>query len=161
MINLFFEEHIEVLSQLLAERVEFLLIGGYAVIAHGYMRTTGDLDIWVKPDNENRDKLIKSFSNLGYNQESTDYLHLLDFTDTHVFSVGTQPQKIEFLTKVNLLDFESSFKDKKEYEFDGLVLPFVNYNDLVLMKMTTGRAKDKADVEELGKIKRNKMSGNT
>jgi hypothetical protein len=52
------DEHKAILLQLLKYKVDFMLIGGYAVIYHGYGRTTGDMDIWLKPDNENRDKLI-------------------------------------------------------------------------------------------------------
>ena len=66
--------------------------------------------------------------------------------------MGTVPQKIEFLTKVSLLDFEDAYAKVVIMPFDGLQLPFVHSNDLVLIKMITGRTKDQADIEELQKI---------
>ncbi|MBS1496397.1 MAG: hypothetical protein JSS98_03155 [Bacteroidetes bacterium] len=58
MINLFTEEHREILEVLLKHKVDFMLVGRYAVIHYGYDRNTGDIDIWLKTGNENRDKLI-------------------------------------------------------------------------------------------------------
>jgi predicted nucleotidyltransferase len=151
-MNLFYPEHITVLKALLHHHVRFLLIGGYAVISHGYMRTTGDLDLWIAPDDENKIRLLQSFLNLGFEETDLEPLNEMDFTEPQVFSIGTVPQKIDFLTRVNILQFDEAYQNKMEIDFDGLVLPIVHYQDLVLMKMTSERTKDKADVEELQKI---------
>ncbi|MEO5582860.1 MAG: hypothetical protein ABIR66_09215, partial [Saprospiraceae bacterium] len=59
-MNIFLEEHQNILSNMMLNNVEFLLIGGYAVIFHGYLRSTGDMDIWVRPSNENKILLINA-----------------------------------------------------------------------------------------------------
>ncbi len=57
-MNLFIEKHQELIKLLISNNVEFIIIGGYSVIFHGYKRTTGDIDIWLNPTNENKKKLI-------------------------------------------------------------------------------------------------------
>jgi len=57
-MNLFEYTHQQLIKKLLEARVEFIIIGGYSVIFHGYQRTTGDIDIWLKPDNTNKERLL-------------------------------------------------------------------------------------------------------
>lgn len=152
-MNLFYPEHIMVLDALLRNQVRFLLIGGYAVIAYGYTRTTGDLDLWVDPSDLNKGALLSAFRDLGFDESELEHINHMDFNEATVFSMGTVPQKIDFLTKVSHVDFDDAYSKVVLKEFDELLLPIVHYNDLVLMKMTTGRLKDQADIEELQKIK--------
>jgi len=152
-MNLFYPEHIMVLDALLRCQVRFLLIGGYAVIAYGYTRTTGDLDLWIDPSDQNKVALINTFRQLEFDESELETINQMDFKEATVFSMGTVPQKIDFLTKVSHVDFDEAYNKVVLMEYDGLQLPFVHYNDLVLMKMTTGRLKDQADIEELQKIK--------
>lgn len=152
-MNLFYPEHIKVLDTLFRYKVRFLLIGGYAVIAYGYTRTTGDLDIWIDPSEQNKAALIDTFRDLEFDESELEHINQMDFSEATVFSMGTVPQKIDFLTKVSHVDFDDAYTKVEVMEFDDLLLPFVHYNDLVLMKMTTGRLKDQADIEELQKIK--------
>ncbi len=152
-MNIFFSEHLLIIKQLQTYQVRFLLIGGYAVIFHGYNRTTGDMDIWIDPDEENKSKFIACLFELEYRQEDIDYLRSLDFTKAQVFSIGEEPQRVDFLTQVNLLNFKEAYENKMIAPLDGLEIPYIHFNDLVLMKMNTGRLKDKSDVEELQKIR--------
>ncbi len=64
-MNVFIAAHQEILELMLKHEVEFMLIGGYAVIYYGYMRTTGDMDLWLKPSNENKFKMCKVFDEAG------------------------------------------------------------------------------------------------
>ena len=75
-MNIFHNEHIAILKLLIQQQVEFLLIGGVAVNYYGYPRPTGDLDVWLKPNDANRDKLIRSIRNIGrgYRNNSTRQL---------------------------------------------------------------------------------------
>lgn len=157
-MNLFYPEHIKVLDALRRYQVRFLLIGGYAVIAYGYTRTTGDLDLWIDPSEQNKAALITAFRYLHFDESELEIINQLNFNEALVFSMGTVPQKIDFLTKVSHVDFNDAYTKMVMMEFDDLQLPFVHYNDLVLMKMTTGRLKDKADIEELQKIQQHKKA---
>ena len=153
-MNIFFEEHQEVIKLLLKHEVDFLLVGGYAVVYHGYRRTTGDMDLWVRPSNENRDKLVNALSELGFEDEDLIVLGNMDFTAHQVFTLGSEPQKIDFLTKINQVSFEDANADKVIAEFENMLVPVINLNHLVLSKINSGRRKDEADVEELQKIQR-------
>jgi hypothetical protein len=57
-MNILLEPHKHLLRRLIDFKVDFILIGGYAVNFHGYSRATGDMDVWLKPDNDNRSKFI-------------------------------------------------------------------------------------------------------
>ncbi|MBK8514878.1 MAG: hypothetical protein IPL55_00900 [Saprospiraceae bacterium] len=92
-MNIFLPDHTEILKAFNDHEVEYILIGGYAVIFHGYDRTTGDMDIWLKPDNENKLKIIVALGEVGYDDESLDELNNFDFTTAVMFYLGLEPQK--------------------------------------------------------------------
>ena len=138
---------------MLKHKVKFLLIGGYAVTYHGYQRTTGDMDLWIQPSNENKEVLLNVFGDLGYSEEDLAVLSGYDFRKEQTFSIGHVPDRIDFITKVNLVEFDNAYSRRLEGEIEeGVVIPIVSYKDLISMKFNTGRLKDKADVEELQKI---------
>jgi predicted nucleotidyltransferase len=150
-MNIFLEEHQIILSHLIANHVDFLLIGGYAVIFHGYARSTGDMDIWVRPTNENKQSLGNALEDYGYDFQDLKGLYEMDFTKHMAFSIGEEPEKMEFINYINLVSFEEADQNKILYDFEGLNIPFINLRELILSKMNTGRKKDEADVEELQK----------
>jgi predicted nucleotidyltransferase len=151
-MNIFLDDHQEMIRLLIESQVEFLLIGGYAVVYHGYKRTTGDMDLWIKPTNENKEKIIKARESAAYENDDLNILNKKDFTNHTMFSVGSEPQKIDFLNHINQVSFEEAYQNKVVFEFDGLQLPVINVRELILSKMNTGRKKDEADIEELQKI---------
>jgi predicted nucleotidyltransferase len=151
-MNIFLDDHQEMIRLLIESQVEFLLIGGYAVVYHGYKRTTGDMDLWIKPTNENKEKIIKALESAAYENDDLNILNKKDFTKHTMFSVGSEPQKIDFLNHINQVSFEEAYQNKVVFEFDGLQLPVINVRELILSKMNTGRKKDEADIEELQKI---------
>ena len=151
-MNIFLEEHQNILSNLMLNNVEYLLIGGYAVIFHGYPRSTGDMDIWVRPSNENKILLISALRDSGYDPIDLIQLNDMNFVEHFAFSLGTEPQKIEFINYINLVSFDEAFHNKVIFDFEGLTIPFINIRELILSKINTGRKKDEADVEELQKI---------
>lgn len=151
-MNILFEEHQEIIKLLLKHKIDFLLIGGYAVIFHGYRRTTGDMDLWLRPTNENKSRLVTALKKAGFEQDDLEKLNSLDFRQHLVFSIGTEPEKIDFITRINQVSFEEADKDKIISNFEGLQVPVINLRELILSKINTGRKKDEADVEELQKI---------
>ena len=151
-MNIFLDDHLEILKKLLANEVDFMLIGGYAVIFHGYQRTTGDMDLWIRPTNENKEKIILALDQAGYEQEDIQVLKEMDFTKHILFSIGSEPQKIDFITRINQVSFEEAHANKVIYDFEEMMLPVINIRELILSKMNTGRKKDEADVEELQRI---------
>ena len=148
-MNIFLKDHQDLLRELLNQRVQFMMIGGYSVIYYGYRRTTGDLDLWVKPDNENKKLLIKALASYGFSVGDLSVIDEYDFTDYVVISIGNEPLKVDFITRINLVDYDVADKQKVIAEIDGLLIPIIHKNDLILSKMDTGKDKDKADIQEL------------
>ena len=155
-MNIFAEDHQSILRCLLEANVDFMLIGGYAVIYYGYRRTTGDMDIWLKPSNDNKQKFIVALGVCGFEDDTLNGIASLDFEKTLVFTVGNEPEKIDFLTHVSGIKYEDAEKNIVTGDIDGMEVPVVHMNDLVVSKLSTDRAKDRLDIEELQKITKNK-----
>ncbi len=155
-MNLFSDNHQELLTSLIKHDVDFIIIGGYSVIFHGYTRTTGDVDIWLEPTNENKEKFLLVLKDMDFFEADIQEIANLNFTSTLLFAIGEEPEKAEFLTQISLVNFEDANKRKITAEIDGLAIPFLHLDDLIRSKINTGRSKDKADVEELQKIQNSK-----
>jgi len=153
-MNIFLESHKNLLERLIKANVKFLIIGGYAVNYYGYNRTTGDLDIWIKPDNFNKKKLIHVLEEIGFSKDGLQTLNRSNFENVFVFHIWEKPFRVDFLTHISGIDFKKAFDAKEMVMIQGLELPMIDFEHLVLSKMTTNRLRDKADVEELQKIAR-------
>jgi hypothetical protein len=151
-MNILLEEHKAILIDLLKSKIDFILIGGYAVIYHGYGRTTGDMDVWLKPDNENRDKLIPVLETFGILPEDVEHIKKMDFTQVLAFHMDEPPRRVDFLTKIVGLTYAEADKKKVFLPLGEFQVPVLHLDHLIVNKMISGRAKDKADVEELQKI---------
>jgi predicted nucleotidyltransferase len=139
----------EVIERLLEHQVTFLLIGGYAVNFYGYGRYTGDIDFWLEPTNENKGNFIKALKTLSNNTTLIEFANQLDFTKKQSIQIGMEPHRIDFLTYVNLVEFEEAWAKRKQIPLKNKMLPIVHYEHLILMKFNTGRPKDMFDIEEL------------
>ena len=153
-MNIFFKEHQEILKSLLKHHVDFMLIGGYAVNFYGYNRATGDMDIWIAPDNTNKESLLQALSALGFDNEGVETIRSWDFTHPQKFPIGSdrEPNKTEFMTHISGISYSEAKENKIIADIDGLQLPLIHYNHLIQNKKSTGRNKDMADVEYLEKI---------
>ena len=157
-MNIFTEKHQELLKSLLSSDVKFLLVGGYAVIYHGYKRTTGDMDLWLEPSDDNKKKLLKVLEAFDFNQEGIAHIAKLDFSKHNVFHFWEEPERVDCLTHVSNVVFSEAYQHKIDAEFEGMSIPVINYQDLILSKIMSERLKDKADIEELHKINVRKNS---
>jgi predicted nucleotidyltransferase len=158
-VNIFDAYSQNLLIELNKNNVQYLIVGGYAVNYYGYRRTTGDLDLLIKPDNGlNKDNLIKSFKNLGVSTTALNRLNKLDFTKPLIFIDGEEPFKIDFMTKISGVDFTDAWEKRVPVEIDGIKVNFINLNDLLISKISSNRLQDKLDVEKLQEIQRIKKN---
>ncbi|HNX87524.1 MAG TPA: nucleotidyltransferase [Paludibacteraceae bacterium] len=155
-MNITHPAHQEMLAALLENKVDFILVGGYAVIYHGYIRTTGDMDVWLRPSENNKTKLIKVFTQLKFNPDDISLIEKLDFSGTVIFHIGAEPDRIDFLTRVDGLNFEEAFNNRVFLKIDDNEIPILKLEDLITNKIITGRLKDKADIEQLNLIRERK-----
>ena len=137
-------------------KVNYMLIGGYAVIYYGYERNTTDMDIWLQPENENKDKLINALREFGIGNKSISSISELNFNDIQFFFFGERPRRIDFLTKINGITFKEAFPKVNYLPISNEKVPVIHYHHLILSKIANERTKDKMDVEELQRINKEK-----
>lgn len=143
------EDYKEMLQNLLNNEVRFLIVGAYAMAAHGYPRATGDLDIWVEPSPENSGNVYKSLSAFGAPLEQ---INAETFVEKRiVFQIGVVPRRIDVLTSIDGVEFDAAYGNKKNIEIEGITAPFLSKKDLIKNKESTGREKDKLDAKYLKK----------
>jgi hypothetical protein len=148
MPNLFNIDFLEFLQLLDKHEVDYLLVGGYAVILHGYGRSTGDMDLWINKTVENYNKLQLVYQDFGAPIFSIEDFESEKFD---VWSIGVEPRKIEILTKVSGLNFNEAFKNRLFLNLENFKVPYIDFEDLMKNKMATGRLKDLLDIEQLKK----------
>jgi len=137
----------DILQNLLEENAEFLIVGAYAMAAHGHPRATGDLDIWVKPEQQNATKVYRALAKFG---APLDQLLVEDLEQEDIiFQIGVAPRRIDILTHIDGIDFMDAAQDKSLIRIDDLNLPVISKNRLIQNKEATGRDKDKVDAEIL------------
>jgi predicted nucleotidyltransferase len=133
--------------------VQYIVIGGYAVSVHGYPRSTKDLDICIKSDRQNADKMISVLQEFGFgtlNIIAEDFMKK-DF----IMQLGYPPLRIDILNELNGMDFDEVYKNRRVVQLDSLSVNFIGYNELIMLKKMAGRPQDIADVKKLEK--RNKL----
>lgn len=137
-------------------KVNFMLIGGYAVIYYGYNRSTGDMDIWLEPSNSNKEKFISALKEFGINEAGISKVNGLNFTEQQAFYFGQVPERIDFLTRINNVTFDEAIKSVNHFPLENEQVPIIQYHHLILSKISNDRLKDKADVEELQRINKHR-----
>ena len=145
----------KIIGLLLESNVSFLVIGGYAVNYYGYVRPTGDIYIWLKPDDATKSAFLAMLEKAGISNESRSHVASLDFTTTAAFHIGQEPFRFDFLTKINGVDFHEAWDSRAMMKMGDFALPVISRNHLILSKISTNRTQDKLDVEELQKLSGN------
>jgi predicted nucleotidyltransferase len=129
--------------------VEYIVVGGYAVIYYGANRTTGDLDIWVRRSEENYLKITRAFLQFGmpvFDMTRDNFL-LNDRMD--VFSFGVPPVSIDILTNLKGLSFDKAFDHAVYSVWDSVSVRVLNLQDLIKAKAAAGRYKDLDDIANI------------
>jgi len=144
------------LQFLLEEKVDFILVGAYALAAHGYPRATGDIDIWIKAGKDNSSKVYKALKRFG---APLQQIKADDFAvEGIIFQIGVAPRRIDIITQVTGVSFEEADKDKIIVEIEDLKLPVISLDNLIKNKNATGREKDRLDAQFLIKRKSSSKS---
>lgn len=153
-MNILIEPHKIILRKLIEFKIDFILIGGYAVNFHGYNRVTADMDVWLKPDNQNKLKFLEFLKAEGFDDESLKHIESIDFTRHAAFHIGEKPLQVDFLTIISGLSFSEANEKKLLLPFEQSSVAVIHIDHLILSKITSSRPKDKLDIEELQKIMR-------
>ena len=153
------EDYKEMLQCLSAEDVKFLLVGAYAMAAHGYPRATMDIDLWVMPSPDNAAAVLRALRQFGAPLQG---LSLSDLQkDDTVFQIGVAPRRIDILTGASGLHFDEAFARSSPIEIEGLQIRIPSIADLIRNKRASGRTKDLADAEALEALREASDSSGT
>ncbi|MBW2370545.1 MAG: nucleotidyltransferase [Deltaproteobacteria bacterium] len=145
------EDYRDMLQALSDEKVRFLLVGAYALAAHGYPRATMDIDIWVMPSSQNADAVLRALRRFGaplHNLTKEDLQK-----DGTIFQIGVAPRRIDIITTASGLEFKETYERSLPVNIEGLEVHIPSVEDLIRNKKATGRTKDLADVEALESLK--------
>jgi len=131
------------LSAFAGAEAKYLLVGAYAMAAHGHVRATGDIDFWIDRSHENAERVMVALAEFGAP------LHGLEADDLEapdlVFQVGVAPRRIDILTGIDGVSFEEAWPERHEIRISNLTVPVIGRRHLLRNKRATGRLKDAAD----------------
>ena len=141
------QDFLDLLSLFNENGVRYLVAGGYATSVYAVPRYTKDLDIWLEPTEENAKAILAALNEFGFGSVG---LNVEDFTKPdHVIQLGYAPNRIDLLTQLKGLDFETSFKNKNVFKLSEIDVSFISSSDLVKNKRAVARLQDLADVEQI------------
>ena len=139
-----FKEFLQLLN---SEKVEYLLVGGYAVGYYGYPRATGDMDVWIAVNPANAAALVRVFRRFGFSAETVSLQSFL--VEDKVIRMGVPPIRIDIVTRVDGVDFAQCFSRRSLARLDDVDINLIGLDDLKVNKRAVGRPKDIDDLEHL------------
>ena len=137
----------DMLSALSEEGVEFLVVGAYALAAHGLPRATGDIDILIRPTEANASRAIEALRRFGAPLRDLSAQDLCQAGT--VYQIGVAPRRIDLLTAIDGVSFEEAWLSRISVTIGSLVVPVIGRGALLKNKRATGRPRDLADVDQL------------
>jgi hypothetical protein len=143
-LNPDFKDFIQLLN---LNKAKYLLVGGYAVALHGYVRYTSDMDIWISTNPENVVNVVEALKAFGLPQ-SDELISILQ-KEKRVIGMGIPPYKIEVITSIDGVLFEECYKNCLRIEIEDVTITYLSLPDLIKNKQASGRHKDLNDLEHL------------
>lgn len=144
------QEFREFAESFLSHGVKFMVIGGYAVCAHGHPRYTGDIDFFVEKSPENAERIVSAIHEFFGPLPEVRMEIFLD--DSRMSQFGVPPYRIDILVKILGVDFEDAYTRREMLPLGGTSVPFIGLEDLKMNKKATGRHKDLGDLEALERL---------
>src|ERR1700678_1901992 len=142
------KKQISLLAAFVAAKVEYAVVGGVAVNAHGYVRATNDLDIFIRPTEENARAAFSVLLALGVPLDGLQPGDLLD--DEENLRFGPEEDHIDILASIGEMPFDQVWANRIETEVEGFSIPFISKSDLIENKRQGGRSRDLAHREGRG-----------
>ncbi|MBI9052045.1 MAG: hypothetical protein JEZ00_21705 [Anaerolineaceae bacterium] len=139
-----FSEFIESLNN---NNVRYLVVGGYAVAFHGHPRYTKDLDVWIEITKANAKAIINSLDQFGMGSLGISENDFLE--PDQIVQLGYPPNRIDIVTTASGVIFEDCYKNRDSVEINGLIVNFIDLENLKINKKASGRFQDLADLENL------------
>lgn len=138
----------ELLELLNVHSVDYMIVGGYALAFHGAPRYTGDIDIFIRADNENAERIMKALEEFGFGSvgiEMSDFIF-----ENKVVQLGVPPVRVDIITSISGVTWDEAFSSRIEGEYGDVPVYFIGIDQFIKNKRSIGRKKDMADLEALG-----------
>lgn len=135
--------------------VQYVLVGGYAVNYHGYIRTTQDIDLLVYPSSENAQKVMASLTEFGFGEAGIPRIYFEKAGSA--VHLGVEPNRIDLLTNLKGVTNDQIFTNMTRVEFEDILVNIISFHDLIESKRCSDRPRDRADAEELERIENEKQ----
>jgi len=131
-----------------AHKVEYIIVGGYALAFHGAPRYTGDIDIFVKPDSDNAGRIMSALEEFGFGSVG---LSAEDFKKPgQVVQLGVPPVRIDIITSISGVLWNEAFSHRAPGKYGDMQVHYIGREQFIMNKRAVGRKKDLADLEALG-----------
>jgi predicted nucleotidyltransferase len=147
VLNQDFKEFLQLLN---ANEVKYVVIGGYALAAHGCPRYTKDIDVWIERNSSNALKLIEVLKQFGFASLGVTVDDLV--TPEYIVQLGYPPSRIDLITDADGVNFSECYASKVQLDVEGVTVNFINKESLIRNKKATARTQDLADIEALEKL---------
>jgi predicted nucleotidyltransferase len=139
-----FKEFLKLLKE---HEVRYLLIGDYAVSYHGYIRATGDMDIWIAIHPDNAHKMVAVLKTFGF--DHPDLSDDLFLHENKILRMGVPPVRLEITTSISGVEFDECYQARVVDELDGVEVNLIDLENLKKNKKASGRLKDLTDFKKL------------
>ncbi|MEW6209352.1 MAG: DUF6036 family nucleotidyltransferase [Acidobacteriota bacterium] len=139
----------DLLAEFNARSVEYIIVGAHALAAHGHVRATKDLDVWVKPDSDNAKRVLKALKEFGTPLHDLTEVDLA--TPGTVFQIGVPPLRIDVITAIDGVSFDEAWPARLVTKFADQPAAVLSREHLIRNKRASGRTQDMADLEWLEK----------
>lgn len=131
-----------------AHKVDYIIVGAYALAFHGAPRYTGDIDIFVKPDAINAQRIMAALDEFGFGSVG---LTAMDFeSPDKVIQLGVPPVRVDIITSITAVSWEDAVTGRAEGKYGDIPVYFIGREQFISNKKALGRKKDLADLEALG-----------
>ena len=137
----------EFCSLLNEEKIDFLIVGGYAVAFHGAPRATGDIDILIRPEREYVVRLLAAIERFGFPTDGVTPEYLLGHSK--ILQLGRVPVQIHIMTSITGVQWEDAWTSRQEGVYGDVPVFFIGLSALLANKAAVARAKDLADIKAL------------
>lgn len=141
------QDFVDLLRAFADHEVEALVVGAHALAAHGHVRATKDLDVWIRPSPENAARAYRALAAFGAPLTELDERDLS--SPGIVFQIGVAPVRIDILTRIDGVEFDDAWADKVAVQVGGVPAHVLSRTNLIKNKRASGRLQDLADVERL------------
>lgn len=143
-------DFIDLLAEFNAQGVEYIVVGAHALAAHGHVRATKDLDVWVRPTRANAPRVLRALFAFGAPLQDLSEEDLT--TPGLVFQIGVAPLRIDVITSIDGVQFDVAWPDRVNVRLGEIPVPILSRHHLIANKKAAGRLQDLADVERLEEI---------